>query len=50
MASILPFHSTHPSAKVYHDSSLCKEGNNIESIYIKTGTADRKKCKYCTKA
>ncbi len=49
MASVLPFHSTRPSTVVYHDNTLCKEGNKIKLIDKKSGTAERPKCHHCSK-
>ena len=47
MAKVNPFHSTHPSATVYHDNNKCTEGNNIEAKHKKPGTAGRPKCDHC---
>lgn len=47
MAKTAAFHSTHPSATVYHDNTRCTEGNNIEAKYKKAGTAGRSKCDHC---
>ncbi len=47
MAKVPAFHSTHPSATVYHDNNSCTEGNNIESRYKSSGTAGRPKCDHC---
>jgi hypothetical protein len=47
MTKVAAFHSTHPSATVYHDNSKCTEGNNIEKKYLKPGTANRPKCEHC---
>jgi hypothetical protein len=51
MSKVSPFHSANPNLapdkKVYHDESLCTEGNNIESYYKKSGTDNRPKCKHC---
>jgi hypothetical protein len=43
-----PWHSAKPLARnVYHDNTLCTEGNNIERHYLKAGTAGRPKCEHC---
>jgi hypothetical protein len=44
-----PYHSVNPrlTKLVYHDNTLCTEGNNIESHYRRLGTAGRPKCKNC---
>ena len=47
MAKVTPFHSTEPSATVYHDESTCTEGNNIEARNRASGTAGRPKCSRC---
>ena len=43
------FHSSSPSSTVYHDNTSCTEGNNIEKVYLESGTDERHKCKYCKK-
>lgn len=50
MASTSPYHSLNAFSSVYHDSTLCKEGNKIEPIDKIYGTADRVKCFHCSKA
>lgn len=49
MPQIQPWHSKKPGAKnVYHDNTLCTEGNNIESYYLAPGTGlGRPKCEHC---
>lgn len=59
MPTVLPFHSTRqtnalagllagaPHQPVYHNNSLCTEGNNIERMYWAPGTANRPLCKRC---
>jgi hypothetical protein len=48
MAKVSPWHSTLEShRKVYHDSTLCTEGNNIEARYRRAGTDGRPRCKNC---
>jgi hypothetical protein len=47
MAKVAAFHSTEPSATVYHDESTCVDGNNIEARYHKSGTAGRPRCARC---
>jgi len=50
MAKIAPWHSSRESdPKVYHDSNLCTEGNNIEDKYRRPGTDGRPLCKNCIK-
>ncbi len=45
-----PWHSSKPMTKnVYHDNTLCTEGNNIESYYLKAGTGGRPKCDHCAR-
>jgi hypothetical protein len=52
MSKVAAFHSSNPNLapdkRVYHDESLCTEGNNIESYYKTSGTDNRPKCKHCT--
>ena len=38
MSKTAPFHSIHPAAVVYHDETMCTEGNNIEQRYLRNGT------------
>ena len=48
MAKVAPFHSVKLYAKnVYHDNDKCTEGNNIETQYKRSGTANRPKCEHC---
>lgn len=48
MAIIPAWHSVRETdRKVYHDSSLCTEGNNIEAKYRRAGTDGRPRCKNC---
>lgn len=50
MAKIAPFHSVKPNASnVYHDNTLCTEGNNIEKQYLRSGTAGRPRCDHCNR-
>jgi len=45
-----PWHSAKPMTRnVYHDNTLCTEGNNIESYYLRQGTGGRPKCEHCTR-
>jgi hypothetical protein len=44
-----PWHSTRPGETVHHDNTLCTEGNNIESYYLKPGTGGRPLCKHCAR-
>jgi len=48
MALVSPYHSKLPSDRpVYHNSSLCTEGNNIEPRNRVPGTGNRPRCKNC---
>jgi hypothetical protein len=48
MAIIRAFHSILKSDRnVYHDSSLCTEGNNIEAKNRRDGTDGRPHCERC---
>jgi hypothetical protein len=48
MAKIAAFHSVLESdRKVYHDSNLCTEGNNIEAKNRRAGTGGRPRCAMC---
>ena len=48
MAIVAAYHSVLESdRKVYHDSSLCTEGNNIEAKNRRTGTGGRPRCDRC---
>lgn len=48
MAIVPAFHSILKSArKVYHDSNLCTEGNNIEPKNRRSGTGGRPRCERC---
>lgn len=48
MALVAPWHSIRETdRKVYHDSNLCTEGNNIEDKYRRAGTDGRPRCKNC---
>lgn len=42
---IAPFHSI--LASVFHDNTLCTEGNNIERKYLRAGTGGHPKCAHC---
>ena len=46
----IPWHSIKPATKnVYHDNTACTEGNNIETYYLKAGTAGRPLCEHCAR-
>lgn len=48
MAITPPFHSTKPALRqVYHNNTLCTEGNNIERYYLARGTDGRRLCEHC---
>ena len=48
MAKVAAFHSKLESdRKVYHDSNLCTEGNNIEAKNRVAGTGGRPRCERC---
>lgn len=48
MALVPAFHSVLESdRKVYHDSSLCTEGDNIETKNRRPGTGGRPRCERC---
>ncbi len=48
MAIVPAFHSVlETDRKVYHDSSLCTEGNNIEAKNRRAGTGGRPRCERC---
>ena len=48
MAIVPAFHSVLDSdRKVYHDSNLCTEGNNIEPKNRRSGTGGRPRCERC---
>ncbi len=43
-----PWHSSRVyDRNVYHDETLCTEGNNIEPKYRVSGTGGRPKCEHC---
>ena len=43
------FYSRLPGTRVYHDNSLCAEGNNIEHKNRIPGTDSLPKCKHCNR-
>jgi hypothetical protein len=47
MAKVQPFHSDEPGREVYHNSTRCTEGNNIERRHLRQGTAGRRLCDHC---
>ena len=48
MAKVSPWYSILESdRKVYHDSNLCTEGNNIEAKNRLAGTGGRPHCERC---
>jgi hypothetical protein len=48
MAKVAAFHSKlETDRKVYHDSDLCTEGNNIEAKNRASGTGGRPRCERC---
>lgn len=44
-----PWHSTRPGETVYHNNTLCTEGNNIETYYLAQGTGGKALCTRCAK-
>ena len=50
MSKVAPWHSSHPNhRRVYHDNTLCTEGNNIEAQYRVAGTGGRPRCEHCSR-
>lgn len=48
MATVPPYHSTKPNtSNVHHNNNGCTEGNNIERMYLASGTAGRPLCDHC---
>jgi hypothetical protein len=47
MPASYPWHSTAPGITVYHNNTLCTEGNNIEQYYHAYGTGNKVLCKRC---
>src|SRR5438876_200660 len=45
-----PWHSKRPGETVYHDNTVCTEGNNIESYYMAQGTGGRTQYDHCVLA
>jgi hypothetical protein len=45
-----PWHSVKPSdPQVYHNNTLCTEGNNIERQNRRSGTDGRPLCRHCAR-
>ena len=45
-----PWHSVKPSdPAVYHNDTLCTEGNNIEAANRRNGTGGRPLCHHCAR-
>jgi hypothetical protein len=45
-----PWYSVKPSdRRVYHDNTLCTEGNNIERENRREGTDGRPRCEHCSR-
>lgn len=47
MAKVPPYHSDEPGIEVYHNSSKCTEGNNIERHNRRSGTGGHRLCSHC---
>ena len=48
MPTASPWHSVKETdRKVYHNNTKCTEGNNIETQYRRSGTANRPICEHC---
>lgn len=47
MSKVAAYHSTEPNIEVYHNSSLCTEGNNIERRHWASGTGGKRLCDHC---
>lgn len=43
------FHSKQDNTKVYHNTTKCTEGNNIEKRNFARGTGGKDLCKHCSK-
>jgi hypothetical protein len=49
MPQAYPWHSTRFGETVYHNNTLCTEGNNIERYYLAQGTGNKARCTHCAK-
>ena len=49
LAKTTPFHSKLPGTTVYHNNTLCTEGDNIEWYNKVPGTGGLKLCHHCAK-
>jgi hypothetical protein len=49
MAITNSWHSSRPSEEVYHNNTLCTEGNNVEKHYRTEGTGNKRLCQHCYK-
>lgn len=49
MPQTYPWHSTRLGETVYHNNTLCTEGNNIERYYLAQGTGNKVLCTHCAK-
>jgi hypothetical protein len=50
MAICSPFHSAKSGVRVYHNNTLCTEGNNIERFYRRAGAGvGRVLCTHCAR-
>lgn len=47
MPQAYPWHSKRAGETVYHNNTLCTEGNNIERYYLTSGTGNLKLCHKC---
>jgi hypothetical protein len=49
MPTKYPWHSTRFGETVYHNNTLCTEGDNIEPYYLAQGTGGKVLCTHCAK-
>lgn len=49
MSKVQPWHSIEPGTEVYHNNTLCTEGNNIERRNRKGGTGGHRLCSHCSR-
>lgn len=42
------WYSAKPETDVYHNNTLCTEGNNIETFNVREGQGGKRLCRHCT--
>ena len=49
MAIVNPWYSAREGTEVYHNNTICTEGNNVEAYNVREGKGNKKQCEHCVR-